>query len=113
MYGYIVVFGPTGVAAGGVKGIGCDGAIIIGGMSDTVAPWWPICGMPQPADPHAHGGTPMVIGRQPLATPHGDGTQPSQMRLPQQIGVKALYGRQVMCVTYRLWRCQSDEGWYG
>ena len=30
------------------------------------------------------------MGKQPLATPHGDGQQPSQIRLPQQIGVKAL-----------------------
>jgi len=38
----------------------------------------------------AHGGIPIVSGKQPAAAPHGLGQQPSHTRLPQQIGVKAL-----------------------
>jgi hypothetical protein len=39
--------------------------------------------------------------------PHGKGQHPVQQRLPQQTGVKALYGRQQMYVEY--W--QQPQWW--
>ena len=107
--------GAYGCGAGGMYGDGpgigmeCIGACIggpcIGGgimpMSLAMKPSGskPPGPGPKQGAGHAHGGGPIIIGIWPLATPHGDGQQPSHTRLPQQIGVNALYGRQVIWVV--------------
>jgi len=89
--------GPDGIC---LSGDGRLGAAPLGahGVSQPGA---------QPAKPEQTGpgiGQPHCgIMQPPLPMPHGFGQQPSQNMLPQQNGVKALYGRQQICISQQWW----------